>query len=166
MSKDLAKTEQDLIKADRRALILQIEKEISAQEGAVFGNAFPLKHTFSSGIYVREITIPQGILLTGRIHKHDHPNFLLKGTVRVLTEDGGVETLIAPVSMISAKGTKRALYTLTEVVWTTIHLNPTNTQDIDELEEEIVVDTYEQYDEFTRKELPWYKRIIKTISMR
>ena len=47
----------------------------------------PLKHTFSDGIYVREITIPAGMFIVGKIHKHDHPNFLLKGKVVVVTED-------------------------------------------------------------------------------
>jgi len=33
-------------------------------------------------------------------------------------------------------------------VWTTVHLNPTNTQDLEELEEEIIAPTYEAYEKF------------------
>ena len=107
----------------------------------------PLKHTFSDGIYVREITIPAGLFIVGKIHKHDHPNFLLSGEVIVVTEDG-IEELTGPLSMISKAGTKRALYSKTELVWTTVHANPTNTEDLTELEEHIIAPTYLDYEKF------------------
>ena len=110
----------------------------------------PLKHSFSDGIYVREITIPAGMLIIGKIHKHDHPNFLLKGEVVVITEGGGVEELKAPCSMISKPGTKRALYAKTELVWTTVHLNPTNTEDLDELAKINVVFNWDEYKEYLK----------------
>ena len=163
---DLVVPINSMTKLARRNLVLNIEEGISKLDNAVFGNAYPLKHTFSDGIYVRELTMPANTIMTGKIHKHQHPYFILKGTVRVITEEGGVEDFIAPVSMISPKGAKRAFYTLTEVILTTVHLNPTNTQDIDELEEKLVVDTYKQYDDFIQRKLPWYKRVIKLISVR
>ena len=86
------------------------------------------------------------MLLTGKIHKHKHPNFLLKGEVLVLTETGGSEVLKAPLSMISEPGTKRALYAITDLVWTTIHHNPTNTEDLKELEKIVIAKDYEEYD--------------------
>ena len=107
----------------------------------------PLKHSFSDGIYVREITIPEGMFIVGKIHKHDHPNFLLKGKVIVVTEDG-MEELEGPLSMISKAGTKRALYAVTDLVWTTIHANPNNTEDLKELEENIIAPTYLEYEKF------------------
>ena len=107
----------------------------------------PLKHTFSDGIYVREIFIPAGMFIVGKIHKHDHPNFLLKGEVIVVTEDG-TEELVGPLSMISKAGTKRALYAKTDLVWTTVHANPTNTEDLKELEKEIIAPTYLDYEKF------------------
>ena len=60
----------------------------------------------------------------------------------------GKEELKAPCSMISKPGTKRILYAKTELVWTTVHLNPTNTQDLEELEEEIIAPTYDAYEKF------------------
>ena len=107
----------------------------------------PLKHSFSDGIYVREIFIPAGMFIVGKIHKHDHPNFLLKGEVIVVTEDG-TEELTRPLSMISKAGTKRALYAKTDLVWTTVHANPTNTEDLEELEKEIIAPTYLDYEKF------------------
>jgi hypothetical protein len=81
------------------------------------------------------------------VYKHDHPNFLLKGEVIVVTEDG-TEELVGPLSIISKAGTKRALYAKTDLVWTTVHANPTNTEDLKELEKEIIAPTYLDYEKF------------------
>lgn len=134
-----------------RSKILDFESALSQVEGAVFGDAFPLKHTFPPGIYAREITIPPNTLLTGKIHRHKHLNFLLKGEVEVFTEFGGSEKLIAPCSIVSEAGTKRVLHTKTECVWTTIHHNPDNLTDIAKLEEKIIAKSYDEYEQFRNK---------------
>jgi hypothetical protein len=54
--------------------------------------------------------------------------------------------------MISSAGTKRALYTLEDTVWTTVHLNPSNTRDIDQLVAEITAPTYADLEEFLKLE--------------
>lgn len=132
-----------------RSKIMDFEDLIKSFDGSFVGDneRCPLNHSFSNGIYVREITIPAGMFIVGKIHKHEHPNFLLKGTVMVVTEDG-IEEMTAPRSMISKAGTKRALYAVTELVWTTIHHNPTNTQDLQELEKIVIADSYETYKKF------------------
>lgn len=144
----------DIEKAVTREEILNLENEISKIDGAFFGNTVncPLKHSFTDGIYVREIFIPKGTILTGKIHKHEHPNFLMKGTVKIATEYDGVKILKAPLSMISKAGTKRTLIALTDLVWVTVHHNPKNKQNIDELESDIVATSYEEYDKFTEKQ--------------
>ena len=146
------KKDLGLSKKNFRTQIMGLENRIKNidHKDVIIGDSqmCPLKHSFSDGIYVREITIPAGMLIIGKIHKHDHPNFLLKGEVVVVTEGGGIEELKAPCSMISKPGTKRALYAKTELVWTTVHLNPTNTEDLEELEEEIIAPTYKAYDKF------------------
>ena len=132
--------------------IIGFENILKKHPGSFVGDSknCPLKHSFSDGIYVREITIPAGMIIVGKIHKHEHPNFLLKGKVFVITEDGGQE-LTAPCSMISKAGTKRALYAITELVWTTIHHNPTNTQNLEELEKIIIASSYKNFDKFVLK---------------
>jgi len=134
---------------DIRKMIMGFEQVLKNTNSAFIGDNShcPLKHSFSDGIYVREITIPKDTILTGKIHKHEHPNFLLKGKVMVITENGE-EILEGPCSMISPAGTKRGLYSLTEIVWTTVHLNPTNTQDLDELEELIIAPSYDEYEKY------------------
>lgn len=133
-----------------REKILGFESALGEVEGAVFGDAFPLKHSFSPGIYVREIFIPADTILTGKIHKHAHPNFLMEGEVEVFTEAGGMETLVAPVSMISKSGTKRVVKTLTNTRWITVHHNPNNLTDVSKLEELIIAKDYTEYEKFIR----------------
>ena len=145
--------------------ILDFQDIISNMEGAFHGDTelCPLKHTFADGIYVREITIPKGTCGVGKIHKHDHPNFLLKGKVKVITEGKGFEVINAPCAMISDAGTKRIVETLTDTVWVTVHTNPTNTRDLVVLEKHIIAESFEVFEKF--KELnseknPFKKGII------
>ena len=134
------KKDKLLVKALRRR-IFDIEEAIKNNKNPKYQSFFndtkncPLNHYFSDGIYVREITIPAGMVIVGKIHKHRHPNFLIKGKVMVITEQKGEEILEGPCFMMSEGGTKRALYAVTDLVWTTIHHNPTNTQDLDKIED-------------------------------
>jgi hypothetical protein len=128
---------------DLREKILDLEKALSNAPGAVFGDSamLPLKHSFAPGVYVREIFIPKGSILTGKIHRHAHPNFLMKGEVIVVTEKSGRERLKAPLSMISEAGTKRAIIALEDTVWVTVHV--TNETDLKKIEDYVIAPTYE-----------------------
>ena len=134
--------------------ILLLEEAMKQFPDAVIGDSdvCPLKHTFADGMYVREIFIPMGMLVVGKIHRHSHPNFLLEGEVSVATE-AGVERLKAPCSMISEAGTKRVVYTHSDCRWVTVHANVTNTTDLKEIEKEVIVESYEEFDNHI-KELP------------
>jgi hypothetical protein len=100
-----------------------------------------LRHFYVDGKYRREYTMPKGILVIGKIHKHGHLNILTQGHCLVATEFG-VEELIAPCTFKSLPGTKRAVLVLEETVWTTYHENPTNTRDLAQLENEIIAPSY------------------------
>ena len=107
-----------------------------------------MKHSFTDGVYAREMTIPEGTMVVGKIHKHRHHNFLLKGEILVATAERGVEHLKAPMMIVSEPGTQRVGYALTETVWTCIHKNEDNIEDLELLEEINVVDTPQQYLEY------------------
>lgn len=111
----------------------------------------PLQHTFAPDVYLRTIVIPKGSVIVGKIHKHAHGNILSKGSVAVLTEAGGIERLEGPLTMVSEPGTKRALYALTELVWTTIHPNPTNTHDLEVIEDFTIAKSFEEYEAQTQQ---------------
>lgn len=140
----LAMQSTQALQQQLRAEIGHFEALLAQQPEAVFGDSdrMPLTHTFVDGMYVREILIPAGTLLTGKIHRHAHPNVLLRGEVLVVTEQGGREHLVAPRVMISPAGTKRAIYALTETVWITMHANPENLRDFAALEALIIAPDY------------------------
>jgi hypothetical protein len=127
-----------------RALIGALHDALAQHPDAVFGDSAlcPLIHRFADGLYTREIFIPKGMVLTGKIHRYAHPNFLMKGEVIVVTEAGGRQHLIAPLALISPPGTKRAVYALEDTVWVTVHANPDNTQDLAVLEAQIIAPDY------------------------
>lgn len=100
----------------------------------------PLKHHFAPGNYAREILLPAGSLVVGKIHKHAHINVISKGSVTVFTESGSLD-LKAPATFVSEVGTKRAVLAHEDTVWTTIH--PTDETDLEKIEEHVIAKTYD-----------------------
>lgn len=101
----------------------------------------PVRHKFTPGLYIREIYMPAGSLLTSKIHKTQHPYVISQGRVSVLTEDQGWVELSAPHMGITLPGTRRLLYIHEDTIWTTFH--PTDLTDVNEIEEQII----EKHDE-------------------
>ena len=129
-----------------------------ADDKTVFGNGkeiiypsvFKYKHSFADGVYIREMKIQQGVLLTGAIHKYKEVFFLLKGKLNIMTESG-VEEYIAPCYVITPSGSKKMGYAVEESFVVTVHANPTNTQDIKKIEDSMVAYNWKEYDEFLKK---------------
>lgn len=95
-------------------------------------------HHFAEGIYAREIFIPAGAKLVGKIHRTAHLNIVSQGAIRVWTEDG--EKIIrAPFAFTAKPGTKRVGEALEDTVWTTIHPNAGDEQDLGKLESLLIV---------------------------
>ena len=112
------------------------------------GADLPIRHSFAPGIYAREMSIPEGTLLIGKIHKHRHHNFLMQGSIIVLTEDEGVKLLQAPLMIVSEPGTQRVGYAVTDTIWTTVHENKDNTEDLGIIEKRTVTDDKKKYIEY------------------
>lgn len=98
----------------------------------------PVEHYFAPGLYTRKCSIPADSVVVGKMHRHQHPTFLMAGTVRINT-DRGMETITGPHIWISQENAKRALYTLTDCVFATVHLNPTDTNDLAAIEADVIV---------------------------
>jgi hypothetical protein len=81
----------------------------------------PVCHRFTPGMYIREIRIPAGTLLTSATHLTQHPFVLSKGTIQVISENEGPVIYEAPHTGITDPGTRRVLYAETDCVWTTFH---------------------------------------------
>ena len=95
------------------------------------------RHHFAKGLYAREIVIPAGTILTGKVHAEEHLNIVSKGRIAVWTEDG-MREVAAPFTMVSRPGTKRVGLAIEETVWTTIHANPTDDTDLALLEAKLI----------------------------
>ena len=108
--------------------------------GEVMHDANPVKHTFAGGCYVREIYNPADQLLITKIHKKEHPFFLMKGEMSILTEEG-IQNIKAPYQGVTKPGTKRAIYTHEECVFITVHA--TDNTIIEDVEEEVICTKYE-----------------------
>ena len=106
--------------------------------GVMHGDeACPLKHSYGDGCYIREITMPKGMLLTSKMHNKKHPYFVLSGDVSVMTENGNIVRIKAPYHGMTEPGTKRLVFINEETVWVTVH--KTDKTDLKEIEEEIIV---------------------------
>ena len=106
-----------------------------------------IEHFFMDGVYVRKMTMFKDTVVIGAIHKHLHMCFLLEGHLSVVSENGTKE-YIAPCFIIAEPGEKRVLYSHEKSCWYNTHKNPSNTEDVKELEKNIVALSYEEYNEY------------------
>ena len=141
---------------NNRLSILAVEERMKNRSDVMIGDCFPLKHTFVDGAYVREIRMPKGVLLTSKIHKICHPYFVLEGDVSVLTENG-VQRIKAPYSGITQPGTKRILYIHEDTTWVTVHV--TNKTDPDEIEKDIIAESYDDVPDWDGLQIKETERI-------
>ncbi len=133
------------------ALEVAMRKEISTGGVDDISSECTLKHYFSPivekygcGTYAREITLPKGSVVVGKIHKHSHINIISKGKVSVVTEHGK-KYYTAPCTFVSEVGLKRAVYAEEETIWTTIHLTSNLSEsELDKIEEEVIAESYEE----------------------
>ena len=117
-----------------------LEKNEYAMTGEKLHAYNPVKNTFTDNCYVREIFMPGGQLIVTKIHKKEHPFFVMKGKISILTEDGVVE-LEAPYHGITKPGTKRIIYTHTDCIFITVH--GTDKKTPEEVEEEVIAKNFD-----------------------
>ena len=107
-------------------------------------DSFPLTHSFSDGVYIREMSMLEGGIVIGKIHNRSHTWFLMKGKLKIANEDG-VVTYSAPTYVNANSGAKRVIIALEDSVFVNVHPNPDNITNIDELERILTCETYTQY---------------------
>ena len=117
----------------------RIKESDRSFNGKDIDNFNPLKHSFGDGIYVREIFNPAGELLVTKIHKYNHPYFLLSGEMSILDEEGE-KRIVAPHYGITKAGTKRIIYAHTNCIFVTVHA--TDKKDVREIEKDILLDNF------------------------
>lgn len=85
-------------------------------------------HEFADGICKRKVIFPEGMLATGKVHIKDHMDVMLEGEMLVATEDG-FKHLVAPCTMTTKAGTKKAGIALKRTVWVSYHPTETKTRE-------------------------------------
>ena len=145
------------VKRDRREYIDLFESFLAERPDAAFGDTprAPLNHLFADGIYIRQIFLPAGTVASGGIHRKCHPSFLLTGRVSVYTVDDGGLIIDAPKVFIAPAGCKRLVYAHRDTIWCTVHTNPDELRDPDELRKMCVVDSYDDLDISDKRKLLW-----------
>jgi len=130
---------------DFRERITDVEKAIIESSAGVSGEELsktnPVKSSFAGGCYIREIYNPPNELIITKIHKKEHPFFLMKGEMSILTEEG-IQHIKAPYQGVTKPGTKRAIYTHSGCVFITVHRTDNCT--VEEVEEEVVCTKYDE----------------------
>lgn len=112
----------------------KIEYELSTLPAA----ELPLTHIFTDGLYIRKAFAPAGAMFTTVHHNTEHPFVLLSGTTEVISNDGA-SSITGPFMGITKKGTRRVVYAVTDAVYMTVHANPDNLSDPDEIINRITI---------------------------
>jgi hypothetical protein len=128
-----------------RSNILKLEAAMQAMEGydPEGKEICRITHYHAPGLYGREMWMPAGCLITGKIHKTEHICVLSKGKVTV-ANGGDSVTYEAPATIISKVGAKRAIYAHEESVWTNFHA--TELDDPEEIEADIIAESFAEVD--------------------
>jgi len=91
----------------------------------------PVTHHFGPNIYMRQLDIKAGTFSVGHYQKTEHLNFLVKGRVLMMLDDGSVNEVSAPYIYTGKPGRKVGLI-MEDMTWLNIY--STNETDIDTLE--------------------------------
>ena len=105
-------------------------------------------HKFTDGMYIREIFMPAGSLITSKIHKTEHPYIVSYGKVAVSIDAQEWDEITAPYTGITKPGTRRVLFIIEDCIWTTFHridgMKSEYNELSDEQKEDIVKDIEEK----------------------
>lgn len=136
------KFRQDILKAER--WMEQVSDGRIHEECQLTHHFTPVHEKYGCCAYAREIFLPKGSIVVGKIHKHRHLNFVMKGKVSVATEFGK-KFFTAPCIFVSEVGLKRAVYAEEDTTWVTVHLTEHfGESQLGEIENEVIAKNYEE----------------------
>ena len=124
--------------SNRRENLFALERELEKCEQL----DVETKHYFAHGTYTREVFLPKGTVLTGKIHRHSCINIVSKGKILVVTDEGEY-TIDAPHTFVSGPNVKKAGMVLEDTVWINVH--PWDGEsDLDQIERGLIIPTERQ----------------------
>ena len=137
----LTRIQPDNLELTRRAMSTPVQRRIDRLGKFMLTQPqmeCVLKHEFTPGMYIRSLTMPKGALAVSKIHKTEHPYFILRGRVSVWIEGKGWITYCGGHRGITKPGTRRVLYVWEETEWVTVHV--TDKTDVEEIERDVIFD--------------------------
>jgi len=127
--------------------VKKFTQEISKTDGFLGDNSLhgmnPTTHNFADGQYIREIYNPANEIIVTKIHKQNHPFFLLEGKMTIITLEETI-TIEAPYYDVTKAGTQRIIYTHEPCRFVTVHR--TDSLSIDDIEKEVIAESFEELD--------------------
>ncbi len=135
-----------------KELIKNSEKIVGDGTDIIHHDIVPLKHSFADQLYIRQMEMKKGTLVVGAVHNHKHVWFLLTGHLTIACNDD-VQDYEAPCYVISEAGSQRAIYANEDSIFVNVHKNPSNTENIEELEKEIVSITKEDFNNYINNKI-------------
>lgn len=109
--------------------------QVEAEMHKIGTKEFELSDFFCGSLYVRPVIVEAGDQLISKVHKVEHPYFLMSGTIEVYTEEGK-QTISAPWIDITPAGTRRYARAVTRILWCTVH--STDKLTVEEVEAEVI----------------------------
>jgi len=91
-----------------------------------------VSNEFCQDLYARTIYMYAGLAIVSREHLHDSFAFVRQGSFDVTT-DAGIVRYNAGDMFVTYAGAKRALYIIEDTILTTVHSNPANITDENEI---------------------------------
>jgi len=109
------------------------------------------KHYFAHGTYVRELFIPAGVIITGKIHKNSCINIIATGKIRLIADEGLGEVsepveISGYATVVTERGVKKAVLALEDTIF--LNVLPWAGEEDPERAEAML--TYDSYDAMER----------------
>lgn len=126
----------DLATLDKtQAAIFELENAVLTMPQYPLEN----RHLFSGGMYAREMFIPAGVLVTGKIHLKDHICILHYCDVTIANAEGS-KRYVGSCSFAGKAGSKRAFMAHEDSLFTVVHITEKTT--VEEAEFELVTNEF------------------------
>lgn len=123
------------VRGRRDAIACEVAKTLADGGTEDTGSLCPVTHRFAKGLYCREILIPEGVKIIGKIHATEHFNTIVQGECLVITTTEE-KRIKAPYTWVTMAGEQKAVLALSDVIWQTYHV--TDKTDVDEIEKEVI----------------------------
>ncbi len=126
--------------AKNRQIIFQLQDFMQKEIPAHLRVEPVVHHHFANGVYAREMILPKGVLIVGKIHKHQHL-CIVKGKCEV-ANDHQLELIDGYKIFTAPAGVKRVILAHEDTSWTTVHV--TTETDLDAIEREVIAESYDE----------------------